>query len=123
LKKDQGISSLVIILLILTTLSLDDVWISSGENLVGHQWDLEGFKITFSYQGNLDDCQCEYQNTKYGLTVETWTKSKETCETAAEKIHKGHFGPGNGGFHWKVYVSQSPLILARLIIRMELGAG
>ena len=30
--KDQGISSLVIILLILITFSLDDVWISSGEN-------------------------------------------------------------------------------------------
>ena len=70
--------------------------------LVGHQWDLKGFKITFSYQGNLDDCQCEYQNTKYGLTVETRTKSKKTCETASEKIHKGHFGPGNVGFHWKV---------------------
>ena len=89
--------------------------------LVGHQWDLKGFKITFSYQGNLDDCQCEYQNTKYGLAVETGAKSKETCETASEKIYKGHFGSGNGGFHWKVYVSQSPLVLARLIIRRELG--
>ena len=64
--------------------------------LVGHQWDLKGFKITFLYQGNLDDCQCEYQNTKYGLAVETGAKSKETCETASEKIYKSHFGPGNG---------------------------
>ena len=91
--------------------------------LVGHQRDLKGFKITVSYQGNLDDCQCEYQNTKYGLTVETRTKSKKTCETASEKIRKGHFGPGNVGFHWKVYVSQCLRVLARLIIRRELGAG
>ena len=30
--KDQGIFSLVIILLILTTLSIDNVWSSLGEN-------------------------------------------------------------------------------------------
>ena len=119
--KDQSISSLVIILLILITVSLDDVWISSGENFSWSPMGLKGFKITFSYQGNLDDCQCEYQNTKHGLAVETRTKSKETCETASEKIHKGHFGPGNGGFNWKVYVSQCLLVLARLIIRRELG--
>ena len=42
--KDQGIFSLVIILVILLTLSLENVWIMLGENNidVGHYWDLKG---------------------------------------------------------------------------------
>ena len=39
--KDQGIFSLVIILLILITISLDNLWISLGENWC---WSLLGFK-------------------------------------------------------------------------------
>ena len=39
--KDQGIFSLVIILLILVTLSLDNVWTSLGENCC---WSLLGLK-------------------------------------------------------------------------------
>ena len=35
---DQGIFSLVIILLILTTLSLDNVWILLEKIDVGHYW-------------------------------------------------------------------------------------
>ena len=46
--KDHGIFSLVIILLIPITLSLDNVWISLGENnVVGHYWDLKDSIIHF----------------------------------------------------------------------------
>ena len=42
--KDQSFLPEVIILLILTTFSLDFVWILLGEKLidVGHSWDLKG---------------------------------------------------------------------------------
>ena len=46
--KDHGIFSLLIILLILFTLSLDNVWILLGENnVVGHHWDLKDSIIHF----------------------------------------------------------------------------
>ena len=40
--KDQSIFSLIIILLILITFSLANVWISLGETDVDHYWDLKG---------------------------------------------------------------------------------
>ena len=86
LVKDQGIFSLVIMVLILTTLSLDNVWILLGENWCCSLLGLEGLILNFcgasqslSYRGPWIRPSCEAQK---ACLITEWGTEKEALSLA-----------------------------------------